>query len=262
MARILLAENEESIRTALVDMLIDYGHEVEAVTDGVEALEAFNARKADLVLLDVGMPRMNGFTVCEEIRKRFRTIPILFLSAKTGEANRVRGLLTGGDDYIDKTVGEAELMARIDVALRRVDAFGAKPGAGEAGGRVEADGQSPQSGDRKNPDVFQFESWLISESRLEMKGGGETVPLFSDEVRLLRLFAAHPGEIVRREMMEDCLWGNDVPTPEALRQRMHRLIERLGADGSAIENVRGVGYIYRPKKLHITDVGKTAWNLV
>ncbi len=247
MARILLAENDGSVRTGLVDMLEDYGHVVEAVTDGIEAMAAFSLHGADLLLLDVGMPRMNGFAVCEEVRKLNGTIPILFLSAKTGEANRVRGLLTGGDDYIDKTVGEAELMARIEVALRRVNAFGAD-GIVPRSGQVKANAACP-----RKPEVFRFESWTVSEPRLEMQRGGETVPLFSDEVRLLRLFTVHPGEIIRKERMEDCLWGSEVPTPEALRQRMHRLIDRLGPDGSTIVNMRGVGYIYRPSARNAGD---------
>jgi len=239
MAKILLAENDESIRTGLVDMLEDYGHEVRAVTDGVEAMDDFRSCTPDLVLLDVGMPRKSGFAVCEEIRAVNATVPVLFLTAKTGEASRVRGLLIGGDDYIDKTVGEGELMARIDVALRRVNAFRSEGRAPSAA--VKPDG-------RAEGGLFRFESWTVSEPMLEMVRDGERTPLYRDEVVLLRLFSEHPRETLRKECIQSLLWGRDVPTSDALRQRIHRLVERLGGDGATIESVRGVGYRYMPRK--------------
>jgi len=232
MAEILVIEDNAAFRESLVDLLEDAGHCVRAVANGARGLEAFAAKCPDLVLLDIMMPGKDGYSVCEEMRARNTLVPILMLTAKNAEKDRVRGLRRGADDYIDKTVGTRELIARIDTALRRAGAIAeripeTKPGLGTS---------------------FMFGSHRIDGIRYRLiDARGHEQPLMPREVRMLRFLAEHAGEAIGREAFIDFLWdGEYVGTTRSIDQAVWRLREKLGADGRKLVTVHGAGYTYRP----------------
>src|SRR6056297_908040 len=124
--RILVAEDEEDTLQGLVDVLESEGYQVEAAGDGSECIDSFNAEKFDLVLIDVMMPEQSGYDVCRQIRGKNRNIPIIRLTAKSEEIDKVVGLELGADDYITKPFGIRELIARVKAALRRSEVTAAK----------------------------------------------------------------------------------------------------------------------------------------
>lgn len=155
MADILIVDDERAVREGLAAVLEAEGHRVRLARNGARALAAFGEQPADLVLLDVMMPEMSGFAVCQELRKLDALVPIVFLTAKDSEADQVRGIGAGADDYLAKTVGEAVLLARIDRALARSGRFGEMLGSGGkseglwiGGVRVDADTLAAYDGER------------------------------------------------------------------------------------------------------------------
>lgn len=220
-AEILLAEDEAAIREGLVALLESEGYSVRAVADGQAALEAFRARRPDLLLLDVMMPRRSGYAVCAEIRTLDAGVPVLFLTAKAGDMDELRGLSLGADDYIPKTAPEQVLLLRIARAVERT--------------RLHAD---VSSGD------FDFGIWRIDALRYRMsEPGGDQVDLSLRELEMLRYFRRHAGEILARDFLLTRFWGADFDGGEAaLSTAIARLREKLGPSGGVIETVRGIGY--------------------
>lgn len=229
---ILLAEDESAIREGLAALLESEGYAVRTAADGVSALEAFRARRPDLLLLDVMMPRKNGYAVCAAVRASDPRVPILFLTAKDGDADELRGLSLGADDYIPKTASEPVLLARIARAVQRARA--SEP----------ASGNQPPSGN----EVFAFGCWRVDAVRYRLLGGdGRTVDLSVREIELLRHFHRHPGEVATRDFLLTRFWGLDFEGGEAaLSTAVARLREKLGPAAARIETVRGVGYRASP----------------
>lgn len=221
--QILLADDERVLRQALTARLSGAGYGVRAARDGEEALALFRAEKPDLVLLDVMMPRLSGYEACRRIRETDADVPILFLTALEAEADQLRGLGVGADDYIFKTAPDAVLLARIAAALRRARA-------------------APPDGD------FDFGTWRVEARKLEMRrASGERTPLKERELAILRLLAEHPGEVFSRDFLVTRFWGVDADiTDNALSVYLFGLREKLKDEGRALETVRGVGYAYRP----------------
>jgi len=224
MADILLAEDDRAVRNSLVAVLEGAGHSVRAVRDGRKALERFLEKTPDLAILDVMMPVMDGREACIEMRKRDESVPILFLTALDSDADEVRGLAAGADDYISKTASDEILLARIGAALRRV-----------MGPDVKGD--------------FDFGPWKVHSARLSMtRKGCAAVELAEREVAILRTLAAHPGEVLNRDFLITRFWGAEDDTSDnTLSLAMFKLREKLGSEGDAICTIRGVGYAYRPK---------------
>lgn len=217
---ILLAEDEDAVREGLVFLFESEGYAVRAVPDGVQAVEAFHARRPDLVLLDVMMPGKNGFVVCREILAQDSTVPVLFLTAKDSEADELRGLMLGATDYISKTTSQAVLLARVANALARVAAVSV-PGEG-----------------------FAFAGFHVdtAQNRLIVPGG-EPVDLTLREVEILRCFSAHPNELLSRDFLLTRFWGVDFEGNESVVSvAISRLRDKLGTCGSRIETVYGTGY--------------------
>ena len=225
MAYVLFAEDDETLRTGLEAALSSEGYETCGCKDGNEALSAFAQRRPDLLILDVMMPGKSGFDVCVEVRRSDPTVPIIFLTAKTSEADVVIGLGLGADDFIPKPFRIRELLARVSAALRR--------------GQLAAT-TAPS-------DVFTIGSARIDARRfLVSTGEPPDQPLTVRELGLLREFAAHPGEVLSRDTLLDEVWGMDYAGgTRTLDQHIVQVRRKLGPSGDLIETIRGVGYRLR-----------------
>ena len=225
MAYVLFAEDDETLRTGLEAALSSEGYETCGCKDGNEALSAFAQRRPDLLILDVMMPGKSGFDVCVEVRRSDPTVPIIFLTAKTSEADVVIGLGLGADDFIPKPFRIRELLARVSAALRR--------------GQLAAATESS--------DMFTIGSARIDARRfLVSTGEPPDQPLTVRELGLLKEFAAHPGEVLSRDNLLDEVWGMDYAGgTRTLDQHIVQVRRKLGPSGDLIETVRGVGYRLR-----------------
>ena len=223
MADILLAEDDASIREWLPVVLEKDKHRVRAVADGAAALSAYEERRPDLLILDVMMPKKSGYDVCTEIRKKDPILPILMLTAKDAESDKVLGLGLGADDYMTKPFGIRELCARVSAMLRRVH-------VAETARQAKA--------------VFIVGRCQVDVRRRELTdGAGRKVELSSLELGLLQLLAAHPGEIIPRDRLLNELWGvNYLGSTRTLDQHISLVRKKLGADADCIETIYGSGY--------------------
>jgi len=226
MACILLAEDDTTLRNALVIALKSEGYEVRACKDGVEALAAYAERHPDLVILDVMMPKKSGYDVCTEIRRNDDLVPVVFLTAKASEEDVVLGLGLGADDYIAKPLRLDVLFARLAVILKWTRRIGAT---------------ATQS------DQFSIGDAAIDARRFIVRTPGEPdLPLTIRELGLLKTFAAHPGEVLSRDALLDAVWGeNYVASSRTLDQHIVQIRRKLGPSGNLIETVRGTGYRLR-----------------
>ena len=225
MAYVLFAEDDETLRTGLEAALSSEGYETCGCKDGNEALSAFAQRRPDLLILDVMMPGKSGFDVCVEVRRSDPTVPIIFLTAKTSEADVVIGLGLGADDFIPKPFRIRELLARVSAALRR--------------GQLAAATESS--------DMFTIGSARIDARRfLVSTGEPPDQPLTVRELGLLKEFATHPGEVLSRDTLLDEVWGMDYAGgTRTLDQHIVQVRRKLGPSGDLIETIRGVGYRLR-----------------
>lgn len=224
---ILVAEDESAIREGLIALLESEGYTVRAAVDGEEALLLFREHRPDLVLLDVMMPKKNGYAVCSEIRSFDQDVPILFLTAKDGDSDELRGLTLGADDYISKTSSQPVLLARIAAVLNRIQ----------------------RTGDSSVGD-FDFAGCHVDVARFRLElPDGESVELTLREIEILRYLGSHPDEILSRDFLLTRFWGMDFDGNEStLSTAIRRLREKLGSMGARIESVYGCGYRFRPEK--------------
>jgi two-component system response regulator RegX3 len=223
----LVVEDEESFVEALQIGLSREGFRVEVAGDGVEALERFNQVKPDLVLLDVMLPRVSGLDVCRQIRAQ-SSVPIIMVTAKSGEIDTVVGLEVGADDYVTKPYRIRELVARIRALLRRA--------SGDSTGEVERSASPTiRVGDvTLDPDAH----------RLTVRGQEVMVPL--KEFEVLHLLLANAGRVLTREVLIDRVWGSDyVGDTKTLDVHIKRLRSKIEVDPSMptrIVTIRGLGY--------------------
>ena len=208
-------------------------------TDGVEALDRFDASAPDVVLLDVMLPRLSGIDVCRQLRSR-SSVPILMLTAKTAEIDAVVGLEVGADDYITKPYRLRELVARIRAVLRRTP--GSRPGGGAGrrrAGRAGADGATQR---------LEVGDVMLDFDRHEVTIRGEPHDLPLKEFELLALLLAYAGRVLPREALIDRIWGQDyVGDGKTLDVHVKRLRAKVETDPSSparIVTIRGVGYKY------------------
>lgn len=227
MAEILVADDDESIRESLRDLLESEGYAVRTASDGVAALAAYAAKRPDLLLLDVMMPRRSGYDVCREIRKTDARLPIVMLTAKVEEVDEVLGLERGATDYVTKPFGIQALLARVAAHLRQVDAYAA----------AAAPEPDPPAA------VFAFGTHRVDAERYMLvdRRGRET-PLTRREIGVLRYLAERPGKVANRLDLWEEFWPDDVKTPRVVDMMILGLRKKLGADGARIEAVREVGY--------------------
>lgn len=225
MAKILIAEDDATLRAGLAIALESEGYAVRACADGGEALAAYSENRPDLILLDVMMPVKSGYDVCVEIRRRGDNVPIIFLTAKSSEEDVVLGLGLGADDFIAKPLRLRELFARISAALRR--------GASAAVPPPEAHAH----------DTFAIGSARVDARKFLVTADGASETLTVRELALLREFAEHPGEVLSRADLLESVWGLDYAgTTRTLDQHIVQIRRKLGRSGDLIETVRGTGY--------------------
>lgn len=231
-ARILVAEDQADIRDLLVLNLRNAGYAVDAVADGPAALASQNETAADLLILDLMMPGLDGLEVCKALRARGRTTPILMLTAKSTELDRVLGLELGADDYLTKPFSLAELLARVKALLRRADLLRA----------AQADAKGGASAIR-NGDLE------ILPSKRQVRWRGGAVELTALEFELLLHFAQHPGHVFSRGQLLGAVWGYTHDGYEhTVTTHINRLRAKLEADPMRPElilTVRGAGYKMR-----------------
>ncbi len=224
-SRILIVEDDPSIRLGLKRSLEFEGFTVDMARDGEEAIQRAFDKKPDLIVLDLMLPRVNGFEVCRTVRKYDATLPILILSAKGDEGDKVLGLELGADDYVTKPFSVRELTARIKARLRRRKAF-------------EGDLES-----------FDEEGIRIDFAAHAMTVDGEPRELSSREFHLLRHLIQNRGRVLSREQILSKVWGYDYDgTPRTIDNFINKLRSKLGDDPVNprwIQTVRGSGYRFR-----------------
>jgi two-component system, OmpR family, phosphate regulon response regulator PhoB len=219
---ILVVEDEDAVSTLLQYNLDKEGYRVELCADGEEALIRVDERQPDLVILDWMLPTVSGIEVCRRLRQRSgtRNLPIIMMTARAEETDRVRGLDTGADDYIVKPFMMSELCARVRAVLRRI-----RPGLAE--------------------DRIRHGDIVIDRSAHRVKRGGKDVHLGPTEFRLLDYFMQHPGRVFSREQLLNAVWGSDVYVEtRTVDVHIGRLRRALAGDESLdpIRTVRSAGY--------------------
>ena len=223
MARILLVEDEPAIATGVRDDLELEGYSVELVTDGATAAEKGLQGEYDLILLDVMLPGKDGFTICRELRAAGVRTPVVMLTARGQEVDKVLGLELGADDYITKPFSRRELQARVKAALRRSTMTGDQPAQ-----------------------IYQFGDVKIDFGRCEAWRGGKPMDLTAMEFKLLRAFLAHRGRVLTIDQLNQEVWGKDAfISDRVVYTHMNNLRNKIEADPQNPQHlitVRGVGY--------------------
>lgn len=224
--KILITEDEAAIAEIIAYNLSNEGYETATAKDGLECLETFDSWAPDLVLLDVMMPRMNGFETLREIRKKSR-VPVIMLTAKDAEGDRIRGLELGADDYVVKPFSMGELIARVKANFRRQD--------------FENEGYLPD-------EVIEEADLNIDPVKYEVTKRGKVVDLTLREFELLKYLAQSPGTVFSRETLLEEVWGyeyyGDIRTVDVTVRRLREKIEDAGEDFRYILTKRGVGYYF------------------
>ena len=233
---ILVAEDQTDIRDLLVMNLRSAGYEVSAVGDGEQALARQLAAPADLLVLDLMMPRLGGLEVCKALRAKGSAAPILMLTAKSTELDRVLGLELGADDYLTKPFSLAELLARVKALLRRADLLAAALAN-------NASGQAKPAATLRNGEL----EILPAKRQVRCRGAG--VEFTALEFDLLLHFASHPGHVFSRAQLLNAVWGYTHDGYEhTVTTHINRLRAKLEADPMRPElilTVRGAGYKMR-----------------
>ena len=225
-AKILIVEDDPHILLGLEEVLKSDGFEVAVCNRGDRALEAVNKHHPALIVLDLMLPGKSGYEVCKELRGKKMLTPILMLTAKGQEIDKVVGLDLGADDYLTKPFGVRELLARIHALLRRVS----KPGEGNTAAAA----------------IFQIGAATIDGKTFQLKRGKTVEELTAKELKLLQLFHSHPGEVLSRDRLLNEVWGyNYYGTTRTLDQVIVQLRKKLGDPADQprhLLTVHGVGY--------------------
>lgn len=221
--KILIIEDEEDLVKGLKLNLEDEGYEVHWASDGVEGLRKALEERPDLIILDIMLPKMNGLDICRELRQKNISIPIIMLTAKGEEIDKVLGLEIGADDYMTKPFSIRELLARIKAHLRR------------------------EKRERKTvPEVYRFGDVEIDFTHFKVKRKDKDLDLTSLEIDILKYFIAHKEEVVTRKALLDKVWGYEkYPTTRTIDNHILKLrkkIEAVPAHPEYILSVYGEGY--------------------
>jgi DNA-binding response OmpR family regulator len=227
---ILLAEDDEHIRQGLVDTLESEGYQVTAVDNGQKALDLHETERFHLVILDIMMPEKSGYDVCREIRQHDAGLPILMLTAKSEEIDKVVGFELGADDYVTKPFGIRELLARIAALLRR------------------ARGAQAVSEPDLNNGIFSLGPASINRKEYSCTLADKTQDISARELKLLEIFFTHPNTVLSRDELLNAAWGIDYyGTTRTLDQHIAQLRKKVEPEvkvPQVIITVHGVGYKY------------------
>jgi two-component system alkaline phosphatase synthesis response regulator PhoP len=224
--RVLIVEDDKDIVELVRYNLEKEGYQVSVAQDGLTALSALKKSAPDFLILDLMLPKLPGLEVCREIRKdeALNRLPILMLTARGEEADRVVGLEMGADDYVTKPFSPRELVARVKALLRRVE----------------------PAGDAEKP--VEIRELSIDPASYRVVRAGKTVPLSTLEFRLLYYLARRPNRVFSRDQLLDAVWGTDrFVTPRSVDVYIRRLREKVEADPEKpeyLKTVRGAGYIF------------------
>jgi two-component system response regulator ChvI len=229
---VALVDDERSIRDTVGMALRREGYRVETWADGLEAWRAFERALPDVAILDILMPRMDGLELCRRLRARSETLPILFLTSKDDELDRVLGLELGADDYLVKPFSLRELVARVRVLFRRLALARGEAPAAEARARVLRAG-----------------ALVLDSDRHEARWGDAPLRLTVTEFRVLRSLARHPGHVKTRDQLLAEAYPDDAyvaeRTVDSHIKRLRRKLEAAEPAGDPIETVYGLGYRFR-----------------
>ncbi|MHC4113069.1 MAG: response regulator transcription factor [Planctomycetota bacterium] len=222
---ILVVEDEQKIRSGLRDFLEFHGFRVSEAVDGLEAQRIVAEKRFDLILLDLMLPKISGEQLCTRWRRDGMQTPVIMLTAKGQEKEKVNGLNLGADDYIAKPFSLEELLARIKAVLRRTD-----PG--------RAVGQA-----------FEFADFDVDIAALKVKRGDEEKEISKREAAIIRYFAANPNRVISREELYKAVWNEDMSelgtrTTDMHIAKLRSKIEKNSAEPQIIKTVRGAGYKY------------------
>ena len=224
--KILVVEDDAHIQLGLKEVLSSDGFDVFTCNRGDQAVDALTRHRPALLVLDVMLPGLSGYDVCKQVRARKINTPILMLTAKGQELDKVVGLDLGADDYVTKPFGVRELLARIHALLRRTSV--------ERGTGIGAAGP------------FQIGSARIDPKTFQLTRGQRVEELTAKELKLLRVFFSHPGEVLSRDRLLNEVWGyNYYGTTRTLDQVIVQLRKKLGDNGNEpkhLVTVHGVGY--------------------
>jgi len=218
--RILVVEDEPGIALGLQEDLSLEGYDVEVVGDGDTATRRAKEVAFDLILLDVMLPRKDGFQVCRELRRSGVHTPIILLTARAQEAEKVLGLQLGADDYVTKPFSPMELLARIQAVLRRASGLAA-------------------------PDIFRFSDMEVDFGRCELRRAGRRVELTAVEFKLLAAFVQRRGRVLTREQILDAVWTDATCSDRVVDTHVANLrkkIEKNPSEPEYLFSVRGMGY--------------------
>ena len=225
MENILIIEDEESILMALEDDLRVEGYEVSSAKDGLQGFSMAKEQGYDLIILDIMLPKMNGFEVCKQLRQTGITTPILILTAKSQEIDKVLGLELGADDYVTKPFSPRELLARVNALFRRVKQT------------------------RQGIDLYHFGDVEVDFKKYEAKKSGQPIYLTALEFALLHFLIKHKDLVVSRDSILDEVWGDDVNvyprTVDTHIAHLRKKTEDDPANPKYIIGVRGIGYKFK-----------------
>jgi two-component system response regulator MprA len=224
-AHLGVAEDDRAVRESVTRALELEGYVVTAVTEGIAALEAASRPDVDLLLLDLGMPNMDGLTVCRRLRSAGSRLPILVLTARTEVSDRVSGLDAGADDYLPKPFSLDELLARVRALLRR---------------------HTPSN---SSATVLQLQDLTLDSSRREVHRGSRKIELTKTEFDLLHILLEQTGIVLSREYLYEHIWGFNFETnSKSLDVYIGYLRRKLeeGGESRLLHTARGVGYVVKP----------------
>jgi len=228
--KILIAEDDLYTREGLIDILEGEGFHVVAAENGTRAIELFRLEQPDCICLDIMMPEINGYDVCKAIRKEDQQVPVIFLSAKSEEIDKVLGLELGADDYISKPFGVREVIARIQAVTRRSKYFKGK------------------YSDKNEIMEFKISDLMVLPSELKALRGDLEIELSPRDIRILKLFSENQGKVLDRDNIYDAGWGvSHMPNSRTLDQHISQLRKRIEKDPGKPEIIRTVhnaGYRY------------------
>lgn len=248
--RLLVVDDEESIVELLKFNLEREGFQVDTALDGFTALQMAETNDYDLIILDLMLPRMDGIQVCQKIRAT-SSVPILMLTAKDEEVDKIVGLSVGADDYMTKPFSTRELVARVKALLRRrgldLEAFARGTADGETGAK-HGTGRAGEAGDEK-PGRLVAGELVLDEESFEVTVGGVPQDFTRKEFELLKVLMSNRGKVLTREFLLEKVWGydytGDTRTVDVHIRRLRQKIEPDDKEPYYIQTVHGVGYKFR-----------------